>query len=54
MIKIQITESTKQTLINELNNLPIYKGIKSVTYESIKDYENILKQFPNGTIIGED
>lgn len=54
MIKLYITESSKESILQELNNLPIYKGMRGIPYESIKDYERVLKQFSNGTVIGED
>jgi hypothetical protein len=43
------------SLIDELNELPIYKGYSGIpSYKEINQYEDILLKFPIGTIIGMD
>lgn len=37
--------------INKLNNLPSERGISKVSYELIKEYQNILKSYPVGKIL---
>ena len=48
---IIIKEVTDKDLINDLNNLEVVNGYSKTTYELIKQYENILKQFDVGTVI---
>ena len=40
-----------ESLINDLNNLPHEPGMKKVSYELIKEYQNILRQYPVGTVL---
>lgn len=40
-----------ESLIDKLNSLPYEKGISKVSYELIKEYQNILNQFPLGTVL---
>ena len=40
-----------ESLVDDLNSLPSEKGMKKVSYELAKDYQNILNQFPIGTVL---
>lgn len=48
---IIIKESSDKELIDELNALEVVNGHSKTSYELIKQYENILKQFDVGTVI---
>lgn len=48
---IIIKENSNKELIDELNALEVVNGHSRTSYELIKQYENVLKQFDIGTII---
>lgn len=54
MIKLSITEGIDDSVLQELNTLPVYKGIGAVTYGDLKTYEDTLSKFSTGTIIAVD
>ena len=53
-MKFILTEAIDEkfrTLLYTLNSLPVMNGWKLVKYELIKDYEDVLGQFPVGTVL---
>lgn len=40
-----------EDLIDQLNAMPMSKGVSKVSYSDIEDWEAVLRQFPAGTVI---
>lgn len=54
MIKLIIEDLGDKELINELNSLTRYEGLRRIPFEEIKLWEDVLKQFDSGTVIAMD
>lgn len=45
------TQELHESLISELNSLPTERGISKVFYDLIKQYKEVLRKFPVGTVL---
>lgn len=53
-MKRYIRCSIEESILTELNNLPVFPGYSRTTYADIQEYEAVLNRFPVGAVIGMD